>query len=71
MFGLCAIAGQILTSLAVDLLLTDIHIGALTITGALLTLVGVAIAAMPSRVTKATAHAEADEGDRAGSSHLQ
>jgi bacterial/archaeal transporter family-2 protein len=76
-FGLCAIAGQVITAVAVDLVLTDIHIGALTVSGAVLTLVGVAIAAMPSRVTKAalvtkaTGHAEAEEGDRARSSHLQ
>jgi len=70
-FGLCAIAGQVITSLVVDLALTDIHIGALTVAGAVLTLAGVAIAAIPSRVRKATAHAEADEGDRARSPHLQ
>jgi transporter family-2 protein len=70
-FGLTAIAGQVISSLAVDLALTDIHIGALTVAGALLTLVGVAIAALPRRVTKATGHAEADEGDRTGSRHLQ
>ena len=71
LFGLCAIAGQVIASLAVDLALTDTHIGVLTVLGAALTLVGVAIAAIPSRVTKATGHAEADEGDRTRSPHLQ
>ena len=70
-FGLCAIAGQVLTSLAVELALTDIHIGALTITGAVLTLVGVAVAALPSRVTKAAPAAADDECDRVRSSQLQ
>jgi transporter family-2 protein len=71
-FGLCAIAGQVITSLVVDLALTDIHIGALTIAGAVLTLVGVAVAALPARaVTKATGRAAAGERDRARSPHLQ
>jgi len=71
LFGLCAIAGQVISSLAVDLALSDTHIGALTVVGAGLTLVGVAIAAIPSRVRKATGHAEADEGDQVRSPHLQ
>jgi bacterial/archaeal transporter family-2 protein len=71
LFGLCAIAGQILTSLAVDLVLTDIHIGTLTVAGAVLTLVGVAVAVVPTWVSKTTAGAAAEERDRAGSSPLQ
>jgi len=71
LFGLGAIAGQVLTSLAVDLALTDIPIGPLTVTGAALTLVGVAVAVVPPRVSKATSSPAADERDRARSSPLQ
>jgi len=71
LLGLCAIAGQILTSLAVDLALTDIHIGTLTVAGAALTLVGVAVAVVPSRVSRTTARPGVRERDRAGSYPLQ
>ncbi|HEX2176563.1 MAG TPA: DMT family transporter [Nocardioidaceae bacterium] len=48
-FGLCAISGQVITALLVDLLVADVAIGALTVAGALLTLLGVAIAAVRVR----------------------
>lgn len=50
-FGLCAIAGQVVTALLVDLVVSDLALGALTVVGAALTLVGVAIAALPARRT--------------------
>jgi bacterial/archaeal transporter family-2 protein len=51
-FGLAAIAGQVIIALAVDLVLTDLAVGPLTFCGAGLTLVGVAIAALASRSSR-------------------
>lgn len=48
-FGLCMVAGQVITALLVDLVLTDLAVGALTVAGAVLTLAGVALAALPVR----------------------
>jgi bacterial/archaeal transporter family-2 protein len=58
-FGLCAISGQVITALAVDLVLTDIPVGALTVAGALLTLLGVAVAGLPA-VRRGTPRAGAE-----------
>lgn len=51
-FGLCAISGQVVTALVVDLLLSDIDVGPLTVSGTLLTLVGIAAASMPGVRTR-------------------
>jgi transporter family-2 protein len=61
-FGLCAISGQVITALVVDLVLSDIPVGGSTVAGALLTLVGVAIAGLPRvrRRTRPAARAERD-----------
>ena len=60
-FGLCAISGQVITALTLDLTLGDVDLGALTVAGALLTLVGVAVAALPvRRLTRPAAGAEPD-----------
>jgi transporter family-2 protein len=50
-FGLAAIAGQVITALLLDLLLSDLAAGPLTVAGAALTLAGVAIAASSARRT--------------------
>jgi bacterial/archaeal transporter family-2 protein len=70
-FGLCAISGQVISSLLVDLVLTDLAIGALTVAGALLTLLGVGIAAVPASVTRRTRRATAPADDQSRSPHLQ
>jgi bacterial/archaeal transporter family-2 protein len=48
-FGLAAIAGQVITALVIDVVLTDLAVGSLTFAGAGLTLIGVAVAALASR----------------------
>jgi transporter family-2 protein len=48
-FGLAAIAGQVITALVIDVILTDLAVGSLTFAGAGLTLIGVAVAALASR----------------------
>lgn len=49
LFGLGAVSGQVVTALVVDVTLTDIHVGALTVSGVLLTLLGVGVAASSAR----------------------
>ncbi|MGH3366794.1 MAG: DMT family transporter [Nocardioidaceae bacterium] len=49
-FGLCAVAGQVMGALLIDLFLVRVEVGALTVAGAVLTLVGVAIAAGSGRL---------------------
>jgi bacterial/archaeal transporter family-2 protein len=69
-FGLCAIAGQVVTALLVDLVLTDLVLGPLTIAGTLLTLAGVAVAAWPTRSTptRVRASTPAERGEERGRS---
>lgn len=45
--GLCTVAGQVLGALVIDAAADDAHIGVLSVVGAALTLVGVAVAASP------------------------
>ena len=61
-FGLCAISGQVITALSLDLTLGDVDPGALTVVGALLTLIGVGVAALPPvrRPTRPAAGTERD-----------
>ncbi|MDQ4085756.1 MAG: DMT family transporter [Actinomycetota bacterium] len=70
-FGLCAISGQVITALLVDLVVADLAIGPLTVAGTLLTLVGVAVAALPGRVRRDTRPAAAGADDRTRSPDLQ
>jgi transporter family-2 protein len=70
-FGLSAIAGQVITALLIDLVLDDIAVGALTVAGAALTLVGVAVATLPTRVGRPAPADGAGPRDRSRSSHLQ
>jgi bacterial/archaeal transporter family-2 protein len=75
-FGLCAIAGQVVTALLVDLVLADLVLGPLTVAGTLLTLAGVAVAAaptrtMPTRVSTATRRGPDAERDRDRPTRLQ
>jgi bacterial/archaeal transporter family-2 protein len=70
-FGLCAISGQVVTALLVDLTLGDVHVGPRTVAGVVLTLVGVAVAAGPRSVSRNTRRAVRTEDDRARSPHLQ
>jgi bacterial/archaeal transporter family-2 protein len=70
-FGLCAISGQVVTALLIDLVVADLGVGTLTVAGALLTLVGVAVATLPTRVRRDTAHAGVGADDRARSPGLQ
>jgi bacterial/archaeal transporter family-2 protein len=83
-FGLAAIAGQVITALVIDLLLTDLAVGPLTFSGAGLTLIGVAVAALASRPRRGPPSSppsgppsgprrgrEADPRDASRSEHLQ
>nr|MDQ4007741.1 DMT family transporter [Actinomycetota bacterium] len=65
-FGLAAIAGQVITALLLDLRFTDLAVGPLTVAGAALTLAGVAIAASSARRTRSASPGGSDE-DRVGS----
>lgn len=69
-FGLCAISGQVITALVVDLLLTDLDVGALTVSGVLLTLLGVMVAALSPSVRRPTPDCCARVRDRDRSPHL-
>ncbi|MGH3354431.1 MAG: DMT family transporter [Nocardioidaceae bacterium] len=53
-FGLCAISGQVITAVLVDLVLADIGVGVLTLSGATLTLVGVGVATLSGRHARGT-----------------
>jgi bacterial/archaeal transporter family-2 protein len=69
-FGLAAIAGQVITALVIDLALTDLAVGPLTFAGAGLTLIGVAVAALASRPAR-TDGREPTPRDASPSQHLQ
>jgi bacterial/archaeal transporter family-2 protein len=69
-FGLAAIAGQVITALVIDVALTDLAVGSLTFAGAGLTLVGVAVAALASRPRRGSV-LEPTPGDARRSEHLQ
>jgi len=47
--GLCTVAGQVLGAVAIDAIVADVPVGTLSVAGAVLTLVGVAVAASPGR----------------------
>jgi bacterial/archaeal transporter family-2 protein len=69
-FGLCAISGQVVTALLIDLVVADLGVGPLTVAGAALTLAGVAVATLPTRVRRNTQHAGVGADDRAHSPDL-
>jgi transporter family-2 protein len=70
-FGLCAVSGQVITALLIDLVFADLEVGARTVGGALLTLAGVAVAALPRRVTRDTRRAAVQSDDRSRFPGLQ